>query len=299
MEIEYPVKNEANFCMECGGTITLLQEKGEIVCKNCGIVISEKNFDPSHNDVRYFNAEDMEKRARTGPPRSNLTDIHHSTRLKIDNIKNPDLKRAAKRNNWLEWHEKNLLTAANEIKRITSNLRLPDYVREMTMVLYKKYIKNNNLSGRSISGMIAACLYYVCRENKISRSLQEISDKTSLKHENRKEIYSCYKSLIKELNLKTPPPDPISYVPRLITKLKLNPKVESPTIKVIRAFTSRSCIAGKDARGIAAGALYLVCRMINEHVSQKEIANMCKISNITVCKRYKEILDRLFQGIQK
>jgi transcription initiation factor TFIIB len=236
---------------------------------------------------------------RTGPPQNVLTDIHHSTRLKINNIKNQDLRRAARQNNLLEWHEKNLITAANELRRITSSLRLPEYLRDNAMALYRKYIKDNILSGRSISGMVAACLYYACRENKISRSLGEISNKISLKNENSKEVYKCYKSLINELNLKPPPPDPISYVPRLITKLGLDPKLESPTIKVIRAFSSRSCTAGKDTRGIAAGALYLVCKMINEHVSQREIANICKISNITVCKRYKEILDRLFQNIRK
>jgi len=241
----------------------------------------------------------MAKTVRTGPPQNVLTDIHHSTRLKINNIKNPDLKRAARQNNILQWHEKNLITAANELRRITSSLRLPDYVRDTAMTLYRKYIKDNILSGRSISGMVAACLYYACRENKISRSLGEISDKISSKNENSKDVYSCYKSLIKELNLKPPPPDPISYVPRLITKLGLDPKLESPTIKVIRAFSSRACIAGKDTRGIAAGALYLVCKMINEQVSQREIANICQISNITVCKRYKEILDRLFENIRK
>ena len=299
METEYPVKNKANNCLECGSIITLLQEKGESVCKKCGLIISEKNFDLSSNDVRYFNQEEMERKVRTGPPQNSLTDIHNSTRLKINNISNLDLKRAFRQNNWLEWHQKNLLTAANELKRITSSLRLPDYVRDMSMTLYKKYIKSNVLSGRSINGMIAACLYYVCRKNRISRSLKEISNKTMLKHENNKELYSCYKSLIKELNLKAPPPDPISYVPRLITKLGLNPKVESPTIKVIRAFTSRACSVGKDPRGIAAGALYLVCKMIDEYVSQKEIAKVCKISNITICKRYKEIVDNLFQRNRK
>ena len=99
MEIEYPAENKASICLECGGTITLLQEKGEIVCRSCGLTISEKNFDISNSDVRYFNAEEMESKVRTGPPQSTLTDIHHSTRLKIDSIKNPDLKRAAKQNN--------------------------------------------------------------------------------------------------------------------------------------------------------------------------------------------------------
>ena len=202
MEIEYPVKNKANSCLECGSIITLFQEKGGSVCKKCGLIINEKNFDLSNNDVRYFNREEMEKKVRTGPPQNSLTDIHHSTRLKINNTSNLDLKRAFRQNNWLEWHQKNLLTAANELKRISSSLRLPDYVRDMSMTLYKRYIKSNVLSGRSINGMIAACLYYVCRKNRISRSLKEISNKTLLKHENKK-----YDLVIESYTLQVLPKD--------------------------------------------------------------------------------------------
>jgi len=144
--------------------------------------------------------------------------------------------------------------------------------------------------------MVAACIFYVCRVNQISRSLKEISNKADLKHDNSKEVYNCYKTLIKQLNLKPPPPDPILFVPRFISELRLDIKVESPTIKIIRAFTSRSCSTGKDPRVIAASALYLVCKMINQDhaLSQKEIAKVAGITNITLCKRYKEILDLLF-----
>lgn len=293
MEIEYPV-NKVNACLECGGNITLIQEKGDLICNNCGLIISESNFEILNEGERHFNSEEMVKKSSIVPPQKILLDIHQTTFLKEDFLRNPDLKRAVKQNNWLEWHQKNLINAANEIKRIAANLRLPGYVNDMSMLLYKRYLKENILSGRSISGMATACLYYACRVNKISRALKEISDKSSLNQDNIKEIYSCYKALIKELNLKPPPPDPVSYVPRLIAELDLHPKVESPTIKVIRAFTSRACSAGRDPRGIAAGALYLVCKMINIKVSQKKIAKIAKITNITLCKRYKEILDNLF-----
>jgi len=286
---------EADKCVECGGRITLIQERGEIVCNDCGLILSERNVDKSASSARYFNAEEMNVKVLTGPQNNSLSDIHQSTFVRIKNIKDSNLKRAFKQNNLLNWRQKNLIIASREIKRITASMRLPNYVKEMTMSLYKNYLKNNALSGRSINGMIAACLYYVCKVNQISRSLKEISSKIDLKNENFREVYNSYKSLIRELNLKVPPPDPISFVPRYITALGIDPKVESPTMKVIRAFTSRACSTGKDPRGIAAGALYLVCKMISVPVSQKEIARVAKITNITLCKRYKDIIDRLFE----
>ncbi len=296
MEADSPPTIEKSECLECGGKDTFIKEKGEIVCNNCGLIISERNIVNFSFGTRFFTSEEMEKKIITGPPQTIFSNLNHSTIIKTNKIRNPDLKRAAKKDKLIEWHEKNIIIAGNEIKRITAGLRLPNYVKDMAMALYKRYLKNNILSGRSINGMVAACIFYVCRVNQISRSLKEISNKTDLKHENSKKVYHCYKALIKELNLKPPPPDPISFIPRLISDLHLDIKVESPTIKIIRAFTSRSCSTGQDPRVIAASALYLVCKMININIkiSQKEIAKVAGITNITLCKRYKEILDLLF-----
>ena len=294
MESDSPLTIEKIECLECGGKDTFIREKGGVVCNNCGLIISERNIDNFNVGVRFFTSEEMEKKVSIGPPQNIFSNLNQSTIIKIKNIRNPDLKRAAKKDNLIEWHEKNLIIAGNEIKRIVASLRLPNYIKVMAMTLYKRYLKNNILSGRSINGMVAACIFYVCRVNQISRSLKEISNKANLKHENSKEVYNCYKTLIKQLNLKPPPPDPISFVPRFISELKLEIKTESPTIKIIRAFTSRSCSTGKDPRVIAASALYLVCKMINITISQKEIAKVAGITNITLCKRYKEILDLLF-----
>ncbi|MFX1442215.1 MAG: transcription initiation factor IIB family protein [Promethearchaeota archaeon] len=294
MEADSSPSIEKMTCLECGGKDTFIQEKGEIICNNCGLIISERNIDNFNIGLRFFTSEEIEKKLTTGPPQTIFSNLNQSTIIKINHIRNPDLKRAAKKDKLIEWNEKNLLISGNEIKRITASLRLPRYVKDMAMTLYKRYLKDNMLSGRSINGMVAACIFYVCRVKQISRSLKEISNKANLKHENSKEIYNCYKTLIKELNLKTPPPDPILFVPRFISELKLDFKVESPTIKIIRSFTSRSCSTGKDPRVIAASALYLVCKMINITISQKEVAKVAQITNISLCKRYKEILDLLF-----
>ena len=179
---------ETDKCVECGGRITLIQERGEIVCNDCGLILSERNVDKSASSARYFNAEEMKAKVLTGPQNNILSDIHQSTFVKTKNIKNSDFKRIFKQNNLLNWRQKNFIIASREIKRITASLRLPNYVKEMTMSLYKKYLQNNALSGRSINGMIAACLYYVCKVNQISRSLKEISNKINVKNENFREV---------------------------------------------------------------------------------------------------------------
>ena len=45
-------------------------ELGELICSNCGMVISEKTTDNAHEESRAFTLKDLNNRERTGPPRS-------------------------------------------------------------------------------------------------------------------------------------------------------------------------------------------------------------------------------------
>ena len=67
-------------CSTCNKDNTAITdpECGEIVCSNCGAVISEKMEDISNQERRAFSFEEADKRARTGAP-SSL--VHHDMGL--------------------------------------------------------------------------------------------------------------------------------------------------------------------------------------------------------------------------
>src|SRR3989344_2073223 len=55
-------------CPECGSLkIARDDEKGEIVCGNCGLIISEDEIDLG-KEWRSFDSDQSEERARTGSP---------------------------------------------------------------------------------------------------------------------------------------------------------------------------------------------------------------------------------------
>ena len=291
MEIKSDINNLSNSCSECGGKIISLQEKGEIVCGQCGLVISERILDIYHSGKRAFTKQEKEKRERTGSPISILLpDMGLSTVIDKSNIKNPDLKRAAKWNSRMTWDKRNMLIATTELKRIGSNLNLPDHIKKSAIRLYKEAFKKKLLRGRSINGMVAACLYFACREKKIPRTLQEILDETSI---NAKNVRRCYRTLIRELNLKVPSTDPISLIPRYIAELNLDADIEKTTIKILQTFMSKYSTSGKDPKGLCAGALYLISKVRNKRVSQKEIANLVGVTEVTLRSRYKELVRKL------
>lgn len=291
MEIESDLSNFSNSCPECGGKVIPLHEKGEIVCGQCGLVISERIVDISHSGKRAFTKQEKENRERTGSPISILLpDMGLSTIIDKSNIKSPDLKRAAKWNSRMTWDKRNMLIATTELKRIGSNLNLPNHVKKAAIRLYIEAFKKKLLRGRSINGMVAACLYFACRERKIPRTLQEILEQTSISAKN---VRRCYRTLIRELNLKVPSTDPISLIPRFIAELELDADAENSTIKILQTFTSRFSTSGKDPKGLCAGALYLVCKMKDKRISQKEIANLVGVTEVTLRSRYKELIKML------
>jgi len=291
MEIKSDFSNLTNLCPECGGNIISLQEKGEIVCGQCGLVISERILDIYHSGKRAFTKQEKEKRERTGSPISILLpDMGLSTVIDKNNIKNPDLKRAAKWNSRMTWDKRNMLIATTELKRIASNLNLPDHIKKSAIRLYREAFRRKLLRGRSINGMVSASLYFACREKRIPRTLQEILDEASVSAKN---VRRCYRTLLRELNLKVPSTDPISLIPRYISELGLDSSVEKSTIQVLHQFISKNSTSGKDPKGLCAGALYLICKIHNKRISQKEIANLVGITEVTLRSRYKELITKL------
>ena len=285
------IENVMNFCPECGGLIQNFQERGETVCKQCGLIVFERGLDISHSGIRAYTKQEKDRKERTGCPISILMpDIGLSTIIDRTKIKNPDLRRAAKWNTHMTWEKRNMLIAITELKRIGSNLNFPERVKKAAVRLYKEVFKRKLLRGRSINGMVAACSYFICKEERIPITLQEILDEASI---NSNIVKKCYKILVRELNLKSPHIDPISLIPRYCADLGLSINVEKEAINVLKRFIQKNSICGKDPKGLCAGSIYLVAKLKNRRVSQKDISQVIGVTEVTLRSRYKELLKSL------
>ncbi|MHA2009017.1 MAG: transcription initiation factor IIB [Promethearchaeota archaeon] len=285
------ISKHSNICPECGGTIILLEEKGEAVCGQCGLIINERIVDISHSGKRAYTNQERNNRAQTGSPISILLpDMGLSTVIDKQKINNPDLKRAAKWNTRITWQKRNLLIASTELKRIGSNLNLPNHVKEEAMRLYIEAFKRKLLRGRSINAMVAACLYIACRKKDIPRTLQEILEEASVSAKNVRRSVS---TLVRELNLKTHSTDPVALVPRYISELGLDSEIEVLTKRILTTYISKFSISGKDPKGLCAGAIYLACRIRNVEFTQQQIVNSIGVTEVTLRSRFKELKKKL------
>jgi transcription initiation factor TFIIB len=285
------ISKSLNLCPECGGSIIFIEEKGETVCGQCGLIINERLVDNSHSGKRAYTNQEKNNREQTGAPISILLpDMGLSTVIDKNKITNPDLKRAAKWNTRITWQKRNLLIASTELKRISSNINLPNHVKEEAMRLYIEAFKRKLLRGRSINAMVAACLYLACRKKDIPRTLQEILDEASV---TAKDVRRSISILTRELNLKTQSTDPVALVPRYISDLGLNSEIEALTKKILTTYISNFSISGKDPKGLCAGAVYLACRIKDLELTQQQIVNSIGVTEVTLRSRYKELKNKL------
>ncbi len=291
-------------CPECKSKRLIRDyERGEIICADCGLIVAE-NIHDMGPEWRAFDAEQKEKKARGGAPikymRPNkglVTEIDQYNRDirggKISPKKQAQLYRMRK------WHkrasvstsvERNLIVALTELDRVASSLGLPENIKESAALLYRKAVKEELIRGRLIESVVAAVIYAICRMQGIPRTLDEISKASGIE---KKEIGRAYRFLKSELDINVPLTDPSQYVPKFAAALNLGGDVQEDAIKLIRKALRRGLISGRGPTGVAAAALYIASAMHNVKKTQKEVADVAGVTEVTIRNRYRELKKEL------
>ncbi len=291
-------------CPGCGSNhLTRDYEKGELVCDECGLVLEEGMIDQGP-DWRAFDAEQGEKRARAGAPTTlTIHDKGLSTEIGWKN-KDPYGKSIPTRNRaqlyrLRKWQrrirvsnatERNLAFALAELDRIASAMNLPRNVRETAAMIYRKAVNHNLIRGRSIEGVVAASLYGSCRQCNVPRTLDEIASKS---HIGRKEIGRTYRFMTRELKLRLLPTRPQDYVQRFCSELKLKGEVQTKANDILKLATERELTSGRGPTGVSAAAIYIASLQCGERRTQREVAEVAGVTEVTIRNRYKEITEKL------
>ncbi len=279
------------------------EERGEYICLETGEVLEHHVIDQGP-EWRAFTPEEKERRSRVGGP---LTPTVHDKGLTtvIDwrdrdaTGKKLEPKRRLEILRWRKWQirariqssiDRNLAQAMNELERISDLLRLPKSVREEAAVIYRKAVEKGLVRGRSIESIVAASIYAACRRLRIPRTLDEIAEYTKA---GRKEVARCYRLLLKELEVNVPIADPIDYIPRIGSQLGLQGKVMRRAAEILEQAKHKGITAGKDPAGLAAAAIYIAALLEDERRTQKEIAQVAGVTEVTVRNRYKELAREL------
>ncbi len=278
-------------------------QRNIVICDNCGRIVEEGIKDRGP-EWRSFDQEQKEERSRAGPP---STETIHDRGLstQIDR-KNKDVhgkslspERRSRMYRLRKWHkrvkvsgakDRNLATALTDLDRMSSQLGLPKSVQEDASKIYRRAVNEDLIRGRSIEGVASAVLYAACRMNQVPRTLDEI---TEVSRVDKNEISRSYRFLMRELDIRLSPIDPARFVARFGSDLDISGEVRAKAIEIIREAQEKKLTSGKSPKGTAAAAIYVASLLCGERRSQKDVAEVADVTEVTIRNRYKEITEEL------
>lgn len=278
-------------------------QRGQLCCACCGLVLKERIINPGA-EWRAFDSKQREKRTRVGAPMTNT--LHDKGLTTMIGFRNKDyagrkisstmqsriyrLRIWQKRIRVSDAKERNLTFALTELERMASFLGLPKNIRESAAKIYREAVKKQLIRGRSIEGVAAASLYAACRQNKIPMLLQEIAESARV---NKKEISRSYRFVANKLNLMAHPNKACDFVNRFTSDLSLSPEVTKKAYKIIELAERKGLTNGKGPTGVAAAAIYLASIFHKERRTQRDIAKISQVTEVTVRNRFKELITKL------
>ena len=95
------------------------------------------------------------------------------------------------------------------------------------------------------------------------------------------------------MGIKSTPSSPKDYVSRFAAVLHLSPKTQNEALKILKRAETSELTSGRGPAGIAAAALYVAALLNDEKKTQREVADIAGITEVTIRNRYKELLERL------
>ena len=285
-------------CPECGSVnLTYDPHLGEIICNDCGLVVEEKMVDTGVDLQGKF--DKSEKKGRGGAPISiQKFDKGLTTNVgEISDIYRLDPKQTRKFLRLKKWQERvstsierNLRLAMAELRVIASYLNLPNVIRDEASRIYNYVLQRGLVRGRSMESVIAACLYAACSSYNIPRTLDEMATASDVE---RKEIGRTYRFIIRKLGIKVKQSSPKDYISRFSSVLNLSPKTQNDALKILDQAKDVELTSGRGPAGIAAAALYVAALINDEKKTQREVADIAGITEVTIRNRYKELIEKL------
>ena len=278
-------------------------ESGEIVCMSCGYVVITKLTDQGP-EWRAFDAEQLKKRARAGAPTTftihdkglsttidwHDRDIHGQRFPQGQKAQIYRLRKWQRRIRVSDATERNLAFALSEISKISNNLNLPKNIIETASVTYRKAVKERLIRGRTIQGITAGAIYVACRQCGVTRTLEDISQASPA---NKKEIARSYRFLVKELDYFIKPVKPGQYVTKFCNQLAMQGNVEELAHKILFVASELRLTSGRGPTCIAAAVSYIASKLTGERKTQREIAEIAQVTEVTIRNRYKELVENL------
>lgn len=281
-------------CEVCGGTSWDSDNiRGETVCSKCGYVAAENMIDPGAEWVNHSNGDD---RSRVGSPSTlTLSDKGLSTEIRRSDLTSGGARKHGLSGKALrDWRRRQRIDQRSKTRDSRSrNLsvamqfirdrgNLPSQIEQEAASLYRHSVERGLVTGRSIRGVTAACVYIAAREAKIPRKIEEIGEAFDMVSDvEEKELKRTIRLVARNLGTHHIT-GPEEYFEKFHSDLGLPAMVLGEARDLWARVGENLSWQGKKPSGIAGVILYYVSQKSTSTRTQNEVCKVSGISEVTL-----------------
>jgi transcription initiation factor TFIIB len=280
----------------CQDPLIVVNDDGTQVCKNCGLTFGQTFVD---SERRAYTSEEVNSRRRTEPkwrsfgPRTVISGVTTDARgHHLESRKQALFSRLSKiQGSLVSSLERNYWEAKPKLSALTLKLSIPQQISETAWKIYTEVAKMKLTMGRSIDGFVTASLYAAIRIHEFPRLLEEIVEVALIPLRSvHRSLGLIVRKIFPILKMKYKPVTTKSLVFRFGNELELTMDTQKLAANMLQKSRKKGLKSmGKDPKGLAAAAIYMACKDLNEKRTQAQIADVARITEVTLRTRVKQI----------
>lgn len=293
-------------CIECNSSIISDIHNGESICSNCGIVTERMVYAGSDAKSADMDGGISSIRA-SGVLSYTKHDLGVSTVIdssKRDFSGKPINSEFAQRFNFVQKLDNRAKIATSKDKRLTAVLSkidksctllgLPKNVSETASLIYRK-LDELQVKNKVVICISTTVIYMACKQCNIVYGMSDIC-KTMCTNNELKRLTNLSSRYHREIMLQssvpmTAPMTMKMYISKLVNYTKANTRVARLAMEIAEKTENSRVVDGKDPNGVAAAYLYIASNLFGQHLLQRSVSDVAKITETTIRTRCKEILD--------
>ena len=267
---------------------------GDQICSECGLVVGDRVVDVGSEWRSFSSEKGGEDKSRVGASESTLLGSSD-----LSTIIGPATGKAsfdstgtALYNNrrTVASSDRTLINSFRTIAEMSDRINLPRNIVDRANIMFKMIHDGKSLKGRSNDAIAAASLYIACRQEGVPRTFKEIVAVSTI---SKKEIGRCFKLILKaheETNVELITTG--DFMSRFCGLLCASRAVQKAATCIAKRASDLDIAAGRSPISVAAAAIYMASQASRDKKSQREIAEVAGVADVTIRQSYKLMLPR-------
>jgi transcription initiation factor TFIIB len=290
-------------CDGCAGRLVITDE-GFQACTNrmCGIIYTD-NLDQTA-EWRFYGADDSSSSdpTRCGMPINPLLkESSFGCKVLVQGSSTYEMRKIRRYTDWIgmPYKEKSQYDEFQRITILGNQSGIPKLIIDDAMKYHKSISEAKTFRGLNRDGIIAASIYVSARVNNFPRTAKEIAQIFHLDSTSATRGCKNAVSIINELENEMENTDktsffqttPSCFIDRYCSRLNINTELTKVSKFVAFRIQQNNLIPENTPHSIAAGIVYFIAQTCNANISKRDVSVISEISEVTINKCYKKLVD--------